>query len=1338
MKKRALSLFLALILCLSLLPAAVFAVENVFTLGTTRHYDDSQGTLTDEIWEARLGTFTPTETGYYRVRFHVLAADELASYMLRLYSSSGTALYYLRQAATVSVDKLEMNSVGIWHLEAGEPAILRSTVVGIDGDVPSFNLDVTVYKVADDHILTSPQNGSYQLPTYIEEDGTGANICVIPYRVDADGYYISTLSAEIYIQLDSTDYGYYWGGGSNPVYLKATDSPLITVEPHAHREENFSMQSFEVPELSLGQALSINDGAFSYARFTPEKSGKYTFAAEMPESAPAWSICDISIQDGYSACDVPEYANEKHLYTQSARLDKDVQYLIRVFRGASDDNDTPYTLRVRQDLTLADADVLTEANRYGLLRYAHFESAGEPLTRLDVVKLLTKAMNLTVDRSNTELSFSDCDALSLEEKALMKACLDAGVINRYVEDNTFRPNTLVTKSQLAVVIVRALGLENTDVEGDATYADMDGHWAADYVNKLLNLQIAPQAANFGPEQTATRQDALELLVRACYGGYCDAIYNGQLEFRESPYTVSIGETLDFGRLIFFTNPREWSDSMFFCESSDESVLNAEGQALKPGTVTLYAYLNSGTFTKTTATVTGTDFSITAKDAAYTGLAYDTANITKTSNVETAPTYTYYADNNGAKGEALEAAPVNAGTYWVEGAIAVGAATVTSAPVKFRITKAPLTITAKDHTITYGEAPANDGVGYTGFVNGEDAAVVSGLDYTYNYEQYGNAGSYAITPTSAAADNYQITMRPGKLTVAQKAVGLTWSGYESLYYDGQAKAVTAAATGLVNDDAVTVTVAGGAQKDAGSYTAKAAGLTGAKAANYKLPDAGLTQAYTIAYALERVTAAPATVTATVDQSTRTIRLVGYIGAEEEIGLDGLTIEDGKVTVHGVEYTVDDTGVVVNESNATLAEATPEITKPEDADESVTDEVVTAINDAATGSEGLGNAGAEYIFGEADKDGTIAAVEVSLSIQPKALTEISLKLEIKPVVTYKDSEAEVIRTETMPNSAVKAPVTISVKLPAGMPDTGLVAKHSLGGGKFEYLSVTVTAGVASWQQSSFSETELISDSRSATVNFTFDDGSGQSITYTVADIGKALPTDSRSGSSFQGWEIDGDTTAQTVLTDALLTALDGRIVQAAPAFQSNVVWVPSTAKPETPTNSFSDVFASDYYYDAVLWAVKQNITAGVSETSFAPDAACTRAQAVTFLWRAAGEPKAVNAANPFADVTETDYYYDAVLWAVEQGITAGVSETRFAPGDTVTRAQMMTFLWRAAGTPAGDGEPGFTDVDAEAWYAEAVAWAVDKGLTQGVSATSFAPDDNCTRAQIVTFLYRNMGK
>ena len=169
-------------------------------------------------------------------------------------------------------------------------------------------------------------------------------------------------------------------------------------------------------------------------------------------------------------------------------------------------------------------------------------------------------------------------------------------------------------------------------------------------------------------------------------------------------------------------------------------------------------------------------------------------------------------------------------------------------------------------------------------------------------------------------------------------------------------------------------------------------------------------------------------------------------------------------------------------------------------------------------------------------------------------------------------------------------------------------------------------------------------------------------------------------------------------------------------------------EEPSRVFVDVKTGDYFYDAVQWAVGKGITNGTSAETFSPEAPCTRAQIVTFLWRAAGSP-VVNYAMDLSDVAGDAYYAEAVRWALSEGITTGTSDHTFSPDAVCTREQAVTFLWRAAGSPAVSGESAFEDVGADA-----VAWAAQNGVTNGISQALFGTGSDCTRAQIVTFLYR----
>ena len=183
---------------------------------------------------------------------------------------------------------------------------------------------------------------------------------------------------------------------------------------------------------------------------------------------------------------------------------------------------------------------------------------------------------------------------------------------------------------------------------------------------------------------------------------------------------------------------------------------------------------------------------------------------------------------------------------------------------------------------------------------------------------------------------------------------------------------------------------------------------------------------------------------------------------------------------------------------------------------------------------------------------------------------------------------------------------------------------------------------------------------------------------------------------------------------------------------VIFMKANGNPQTGV--FVDVATGSYYEDAVDWAVGNGITQGTDATHFAPDGICTRAQAVAFLWRAAGSPKPETRTMPFTDVPAGSYYYDAVLWAVENGIAKGTSDTTFSPNMTCTRAQIVAFLWRSEKSPAAGTANPFADVKSAAYYADAVLWAVKENITRGTTNTTFSPDADCTRSQIVTFLWR----
>lgn len=274
-----------------------------------------------------------------------------------------------------------------------------------------------------------------------------------------------------------------------------------------------------------------------------------------------------------------------------------------------------------------------------------------------------------------------------------------------------------------------------------------------------------------------------------------------------------------------------------------------------------------------------------------------------------------------------------------------------------------------------------------------------------------------------------------------------------------------------------------------------------------------------------------------------------------------------------------------------------------------------------------------------------------------------------------------------------------------------------------------------------TSVISSASTITgISYTFKDGK-ICLNITKGSYNLEFTGSTTSDITVQEGDSSGTLTREVVFSNVKLS--DDKLVLAvnAAAVGQNYVLTQGskTIKPASDTAtadmSFTDVKSSDYFYDPVRWAVENNITSGTSTTKFSPYNACTRAQAVTFLWRAAGSPEPASTKMPFKDVAKGSYYYKAVMWAVEQGITSGTSANKFSPETKCTRAQIVTFLWRAdEKSPNLTGSTGFSDVSSRAYYWYPVRWAVKQNITSGTSTNTFSPDADCTRAQIVTFLYR----
>ena len=427
--------------------------------------------------------------------------------------------------------------------------------------------------------------------------------------------------------------------------------------------------------------------------------------------------------------------------------------------------------------------------------------------------------------------------------------------------------------------------------------------------------------------------------------------------------------------------------------------------------------------------------------------------------------------------------------------------------------------------------------------------------------------------------------------------------------------------------------------------------------------------------------------------------------------------------------------------------------------------TAINNV------IGNANVDGVAEAAKKADIVAKSGATVAENDKVEIEVAVKVEAKAADLAKGQltfEASPVATVKV-NGTVKGTVPVSngmlnnnpitVKLPLPTVDGKLFTPkqilHKFTGGGYEYFineSVGGMRGAGSFK---------IEDNCAVFTIYGFStfELSG-TVTYVVPSSGGGSSSSSRrydvSAPSVKHGDVTvspknaskGDTVTITVKPDSgyeldTLTVKDasgskikvkdkgdGKFTFTMPASKVTV----SAEFAEIETLDFADVSTDAYYYEAVKWAAKKGITGGTGDGTFNPNGSCTRAHIVTFLWRAAGSPEPKSTVS-FADVPADSYYAKAVAWAVENGITLGTGDGTFSPNATCTRAQSVTFLYRALGT-APTTVNGFTDVTADAFYADAVAWAVESGVTNGTSASTFSPNNGCTRAQIVTFQYRTM--
>lgn len=382
------------------------------------------------------------------------------------------------------------------------------------------------------------------------------------------------------------------------------------------------------------------------------------------------------------------------------------------------------------------------------------------------------------------------------------------------------------------------------------------------------------------------------------------------------------------------------------------------------------------------------------------------------------------------------------------------------------------------------------------------------------------------------------------------------------------------------------------------------------------------------------------------------------------------------------------------------------------------------------------------------------EITVKVEAKAadLAKGKLTFEASPVATVKVNGAATGTTVPVTNDMLNGN-TITVKLPLPTGFNPEQIKHISSDGSVEYFLKTAKRGANTFEIKDgcavFTITKFSTFELSGTVTYvepSYYSGSSSAPTYSVT-VDK---TENGSVTVSPKSASKGDTVTVTVKPDSgyvleTLTVTDkngdelkltdkgnGKYTFTMPG--SKVEVKATFMEDNSVLNFFYDVPNGAYFYEAVKWAVKNGITTGVGNDLFAPEQPCTRAQIVTFLWRAAGSPEPKGTAAGMTDVVSGSYYEKAVAWAIENGITTGTTATTFSPDATCTRGQSVTFLHRALKGTAPTTVNGFTDVAADAFYADAVAWAVESGVTNGTTDSTFSPNNGCTRAQIVTFLYR----
>lgn len=606
---------------------------------------------------------------------------------------------------------------------------------------------------------------------------------------------------------------------------------------------------------------------------------------------------------------------------------------------------------------------------------------------------------------------------------------------------------------------------------------------------------------------------------------------------------------------------------------------------------------------------------------------------------------------------------------------------------FTISKAQISSAA----ITYDAGP----YGYTGkewkpevAVSFNDAALTADTDYTVSYENNINAGTAKIIITGIGDHFTGSTEKTFTINSAEIS-GCTFAPIADVTYNTKAHTpeVTVAISGRTLEADKDYTVSYASNIDAGTATVTVTGkgnFTGTASKTFTINKAGLTLN-------------PCTISelcTETDLKIRTLPSDFFLAGETETGFSiKLTAVEGGDDIFAVAP-----AVVEGENKITFR------LKNE----------VGAATFTVTVTPVSGNYnGGSYALTISTHDRTDVSGSISFPDGSAVYTGTGIKYENATISGYSGT----LRYGYTPNASTGASLDAS-----GLPltvGTYTVAVTFNSDASFGYKTATFTITKAT---------------PTGTPGYTKLESSGKTLADAKLTVGTIRPAGTiawdlplttvlEDGKAYAWTFTPADTHNYTILTGTLVPYVD-----------DGMDYIPGVIGGNTGSFNFHDVSRLDYFYDAVKWAAENGIASGTGRYTFSPNAVCTRAQTVTFLWRAAGSPLPRYRVCPFTDVKPSDYYYNAVLWAVEQGITTGLNATTFGPDVTVTRGQVATFLYRAASAAKPSTFNPFTDVKTTAYNYDAILWAYDNRITTGTSDTTFSPDAYCTRAQIVTFLYR----